>query len=86
MTFPACVLDVLCSSAPSRLSRGRERENKKGWREERHRDTIRNVEGTEVEMRMSEMRDGQERKRGGEEKRGGMRGPVKTSSDAENTS
>lgn len=86
MTFPACVLDVLCSSAPSRLSRRRERENKKGWRKERDRDTVRNGEGTEVEMRMSEMRDGQERKRGGEETRGGMRGPVKTSSDAENTS
>lgn len=37
-------------------------------------------------MKSSEMRDGQEETRGGEEKRGGMRGPVKTSSDAGNTS
>lgn len=86
MTFPGCVLDILCASVPSRLSRGREGEQKKRWREERDRDTTRNVEGTGVEMRMSERRDGQEGKRGGEEKRGGMRGPVKTSSDAGNTS
>lgn len=86
MTFLACVLDTLCSSVPSRLSRGRAGENKKRWREERDRDTTRNVERTEVEMRMSKMRDGQEETRGGEEKRGGMRGPIKTSSDAGNTS
>lgn len=86
MTFPACVLDTLCSSVPSCLSRGRERESTKRWREERDRDTIRNVEGTEVEMITSKMRDGQGETRGGEEKRGEMRGPIKTSSDAGNTS